>query len=134
MRFDIFLEIESVEKTIAFYVNELKMFDFSHNFGNGNILLKHKKSSICLSTILKKSIDNPNANSFAIQVEDCKKEFERIKKIEFSNNSGISPFPNGNEFIEHPLGIMFYLKDPFGNEFSIFEDYYDFLGKDAKKY
>jgi hypothetical protein len=128
MRVDIFIEIFSVEKALRFYQDELKMFTYCHDFGSGSMLLKYVNENVCISTILKKeNILRANLNAFGLQVKNCKLTYENLKKVNFTDGAGITPFPNGAEIIESPLGILFYVKDPFGNEFSIFEDFYNFV-------
>ena len=124
MRIDIFLNVTSINATVDFYVNELRLFEKVYDYGSDNLLLRYKyNKSFFLSTVISKEL-NKNKTLFALIVKDCKKEYSRIKKIQFSKAKGITPVHGDIEFLESPIGKQFYISDPDNNEFIIFQDDY----------
>ncbi len=61
---------------------------------------------------------------FTLMVDDCKREFARLRATQFSSGGRLVPNENGVvEVFEYPAGKNFMMEDPSGNRFMIHEDY-----------
>lgn len=129
MKVKIYLKVHDIEAAEQFYSNELKMFNVILSEARGS-LLRHVKHDYFELNIKKKTevVDLPTTNEpiFAIETYDCKKEFTRIRKINFVSGGYI--YKRADELepttLEYPLGENFLMIDPSGNRFLIYEDYY----------
>ena len=129
MKVKIYLKVDDIEAAEQFYSEELKMFNIILSEMRGS-LLRHINHDYFELSIKKKNEANdlPTVNQpiFAIETYDCKKEFDRIKKIEFASGGYI--YKDKDELepstLEFPLGESFLMIDPSGNRFLIYEDYY----------
>lgn len=124
MRFDMFLNVTSSADAIRFYVEELGLFRVAIDYGMKSFLLCATKSPYVCLNVGERPISISEYPRFGIQVDDCGKEFRRLRDIQFSKSAGIVPSRDGVfEVSDFPIGKSFSMKDPSGNRFILFEDY-----------
>lgn len=124
MRFDIFLTVQSADIALKFYIDELAMFEVRADYGMGCYLLHEKRNrSACLS-IREVDARRSGEKVFGISVENCVREFERLRNTQFFFGGGIVPDDDGSiSVFDYPIGKNFLMEDPDGNRFLLFEDY-----------
>ncbi|MBB6583789.1 hypothetical protein [Ralstonia solanacearum] len=117
----VYVPSKNTDESVAFYVDELRLLELSEDLGMGSILLRYVRSSDFYLMLSPEVVGNASGMPiFSIGVEDCDKEFLRLKDISFRNGAGIiEPFG----VIEYPLGKFFKLRDPAGNVLSLYEWY-----------
>jgi hypothetical protein len=126
MRVDIYLKSVSCDRSIAFYVEELGMFDLVNNFGTGFCTLRSKRLQN-LNVFLGHGYNSPGSwPVLGLSIEDCYEELNRLRDIEFASGGGVVPNELGQlEVFEYPGGRNILLRDPDGHEIILFEDFGD---------
>lgn len=121
MRVDIFVPSDSVEDQVRFYVDKLQLFTVAHDYGMGEVLLRHVAApSICLQ-LAPGQLPNKRGPLFCLSIEDCEREFVRLRAISFSKG-GLVSSPSGQpRILEYPLGKSFSVRDASGNIFLFME-------------
>lgn len=117
----VYLPSRNAEESVIFYVVELGLFEVSEDLGMGSILLRFKHSSdffLMVSPDIAPRADE--APLFSIEVKDCSREFEKLKRVPFSNGA---TFLDPNGVIEYPLGKFLKMMDPARNVFILYEWY-----------
>ncbi|WLI89469.1 hypothetical protein Q4S45_22705 [Massilia sp. R2A-15] len=91
MRFDMFLNVTSSADAIRFYVEELGLFRVAIDYGMKSFLLCATESPYVCLNVGERPISISEYPRFGIQVDDCGKEFRRLRDIQFSKSAGIVP-------------------------------------------
>jgi hypothetical protein len=121
MRLDIHIASNSELESIKFYAHELMLFEKSHDFGMGNILLRNIENPdfcLLLSPNHSPCIERP---LFSISTEKIDAVLAKLNQTKFSKGG---PLRNANGSIavmDYPLGKNISLRDPSGNFFLIAE-------------
>lgn len=115
MRCDVYVPSMDEQSSIRFYVEELKLFVLVRDYGMGDILLRYINSDDFHIMLSLDSSVFCNTPLFAVTVNDCDAELDRLMKVNFSVG-GVAPNGEGLPLcIEYPLGKFFRLRDPSGN-------------------
>ena len=125
-------KVESIEKARQFYIDELGLFKEITTFGERAVILREfRDENLELYIELGECKNNSNEPSFSMEVKDCSKEFDRIKRINFFSGGHLFKDESEEEatIFEFPLGKNFLLVDPSGNKFLMYEDFY--FGSDS---
>ncbi|MFD2909191.1 VOC family protein [Flavobacterium ardleyense] len=117
-KFFIHLKVNSIDKAITFYCDEIKLFEFYQDFGMEEVALvcKNNKTIILLLSKGNGHVDWP---VFSIEVENCEHIFKKMKDQVFETGAKLL----NKEVFDYPLGKNITLKDPSGNTIIIFEEY-----------
>lgn len=123
MRVDLFLPVTSTEEALRFYVDELALFELRLDYGMDTYLIAYKRNpSLCLN-LHAGELHKPNSPLFALEVENCIAEFQRMREVAFTKGGFVNTDRASQRVFEYPLGKSFLMHDPFGNRFLIIEGY-----------
>jgi hypothetical protein len=121
MRLDIHITSKSELESIKFYVHELMLFERSHEFGIGNILLRNVENPdfcLLLSPNQSPSIERP---LFSISTEKIDTVVANLNQIQFSKGGPLRNADGSIAVMDYPLGKNISLRDPSDNFFLISE-------------
>lgn len=126
MKLHLHLNADSVEASRQFYVDELCMFAVQGEVWETMCALRGIYDD-ALGIDLA-SFHNPLPQSkaplFTLVVDDCCREFLRLRATNFASGGRILPDEHGNLTVfEYPGGMNFQMEDPAGNRFVIHEQY-----------
>lgn len=121
--FEVFLNVYSTERAIAFYVNEVGIFEVVADFGGGEVSLKCTCTDNAYLSIRESTpssfADHP---LFSIGVKNCDREVARLSSVEFKSGGSVYRDPSGRvAVVEYPLGKNIMLTDPDGHRFLLME-------------
>jgi predicted enzyme related to lactoylglutathione lyase len=113
------IRVASLEEAKKFYCEELALFNFSQDFGMGEISLVYKENESILLFLSEGSVDVVERPIFSIEVDSCEPIFNRLKDQPLKSGAQML----NKEIFEYPLGKNITLKDPSENMFIIFSAY-----------
>ncbi len=114
MRFDLYLDVRSLSDAVAFYVDELGLFELAQDFGMHNFLLRAKGN---WSIGMHLGERDGQAAVFGIRVADCARLFERLKHTVFASGALIE-----SELTRWAFLNTLVMRDPSGNRVVLFDE------------
>ena len=124
MKLSLMLRANSPSASRQFYENELGMFRLKGEMWDSAcqmVAIGNDSLELELTNYNREPSESP---VFTLMVDDCEREFARLRATQFSSGGRLVPDDKGVvEVFEYPAGKNFMLEDPSGNRFMIHEDY-----------
>lgn len=125
MKISLNLNAGSAQASSRFYVDELKLFKIDTRSTDGACCaisaIGNDEVTINLGPQFKQQSEFA---LFSLEVDNCDRELERLRKCRFESGGRVVPDKNGQlNVFEWPGGKNFMLEDPAGNRFLLEEDY-----------
>lgn len=114
MRFDLYLDVRSLSDAVAFYVDELGLFELAQDFGMHNFLLRAKGN---WSIGMHLGEQDARGAVFGIRVADCARLFEGLKHTVFASGALIE-----SELTRWAHMNTLVMRDPSGNRVVLFDE------------
>lgn len=125
MRVAVNMPVDSTDKIVKFYVEELALFEISRDYGMSTVLISYKGDSD-FGIMLSETEDSSSLGNLflELEVENCKNTFIALRKSLSQSKGYIYAKDLGNpEIFEYPVGKNFMVIDPLGNKILMFEDF-----------
>ena len=124
MKLSLMLRADSPSASRQFYEDELGMFRLKGEMWDSAcqmVAVSNDDIELELTDYNREASDSP---VFTLMVDDCDREFARLRATGFASGARIVPNDNGVVAVfEYPAGKNFMMEDPSGNRFMIHEDY-----------